>query len=479
MTGPGRFARASAASSADKRLRANLLRATLIARDKRLKALSRMADSGAIFQAAESARADALENLHELLIMLEERVIAAGGQVHWARDAAEANLIIARIAESEGAKLAVKGKSMVTEETGLNSALAEAGVEAVEADLGEYIVQLAGEPPSHILAPAIHKNRDEIAGLFAEKLGAERTSDPEKLTLIARSALREKFLAADMGITGANFCVAETGTVVLVENEGNIRMCATLPRVHVAVTGIEKVVRGMDGAAAVLNALARSATGQTLSSYTSFITGPRRDGETDGPEKFHLVLLDNGRSRIRNRPEYRDFLRCIRCGSCLYACPVYERSGGHAYGSAYCGPMGALMQSLTAESPGELPYACTGCGACAEICPVGVDHAGMLMRLRAEEVESGGGASILGRGAAARFSTLARLPLAWRAAFAAVRRLDRNLVLARRMPGYGRIFSNWSKKRRLPKPASRPFSRRWPELKAELERIESNRGETP
>ena len=475
MTGPGKFARASASSSADRRLRANLLRATLIARGKRLKALSRMADPDAIFQAAERARAEALQNLPELLAMLEERVTAAGGQVHWARDSAEANRIISEIADSEGARLAIKGKSMVAEETGLNSALAAVGVEAVEADLGEYIVQLAGEPPSHILAPAIHKNREEIADLFAEKLGADRTSDPGELTLIARAALREKFLAADIGITGANLCVAETGTVVLVENEGNIRMCATLPRVHVAVTGIEKIVRGMNDAAAVLNALARSATGQTLSTYTSFITGPRGDREADGPEKFHLVLLDNGRSRIWSRAEYRDFLRCIRCGSCLYACPVYERSGGHAYGSAYCGPMGALMQSLTAKSPGELPFACTGCGACAEICPVRVDHADMLMRLRAEEVESGGSASILAQGAAARFSTLTRLPLAWRAAFAAVRRLDRNLVLARRMPGYGRIFSNWSKKRRLPKPAAKPFSSRWPDLKTELERIEKNR----
>jgi L-lactate dehydrogenase complex protein LldF len=473
---PGPFAASSAVSSADGRLRANLLRAAFIAKEKRRKARAGMADFEAALQKAEDARAGALERLPELLATLEKRVTSAGGEVHWARDGDEANAVVAEIARREGARLAVKGKSMVTEETGLNRALADIGVQAVEADLGEYIVQLAGEPPSHILAPAVHKDRREIADLFAEKLGVERTSDPGRLTMVARAALREKFLAADMGVTGANLCIAETGTVVLVENEGNIRMCATLPRVHVVVTGIEKVVETAEDAAAVLNVLARSATGQTLSSYTSLITGPRRPGEADGPERFHLVLLDNGRSRIQSRSEYRDFLRCIRCGACLYACPVYGRAGGHAYGSAYCGPMGMLMQALTAERPGELPFACTGCGACAEICPVGVDHPGMLMRLRAEEVAAGKGhAAPVSSGAAGRFTALARLPLAWRTVFAAARKTDRRLRLARLMPGGGRLLARWSRRRVPPELAERPFSARWTELRNELREIEKNR----
>jgi L-lactate dehydrogenase complex protein LldF len=476
----GGFARSSAAAAADRRLRSNLRRAALKAKHKRETAMSLLADPAALLARAAEARERAMDKLPELLVLLERRVTEAGGQVHWARDGAEANRIITGIAESEGASLAVKGKSMVTEETGLNRALAEAGVEAVEADLGEYIVQLAGEAPSHILAPAVHKNRHEVADLFREMLGVERTADPEKLTRIARAALREKFLAADMGITGGNFCVAETGTIVLVENEGNIRMCTSLPRVHVAVTGIEKVVETLEDAAAVLKVLARTATGQPMSIYTNLITGPRRPGESDGPERLHLVLVDNGRSRIWKRREYRDYLRCIRCGACLYACPVYERAGGHSYGSAYCGPMGALMQGLTAERPGELPFACTGCGACAEVCPVGVDHPAMFMRMRAEEARAGKGrASPLSSAAALRFSLLARLPLAWRAAFAAGRRLDPGLRLAGRMPGQRATLAAWSKKRVLPGLAESPFSARWPDLKIELEEILEGKEEQP
>jgi L-lactate dehydrogenase complex protein LldF len=331
-------------------------------------AFSQIPDSEALRLKGNSIKKSTLERLDCYLERLESKVNELGGEVHWARDARDAVKIVCEIAGKNGVRSVVKGKSMTSEEIGLNEALIEQGIDAVETDLGEFIIQLADEPPSHIVGPALHKSKEEVADLFAEKLGVEKVETPEELTVIARSALRKKFLEADMGITGANFAVAETGTIVLFENEGNIRFATTLPRIHVAIMGIEKVIPTLEDLMVLMKLLARSATGQKLSSYVSMITGPRRTGEWDGAEEFHLVILDNGRSRILRDEELRETLYCIRCGACLNICPVYQKIGGHSYGWVYSGPIGSILtpQLIDPERAGHLPFLSTLCGACAE-----------------------------------------------------------------------------------------------------------------
>jgi len=338
----------------------------------------------ALRQAASEIRLHTLENLDHYLEMVERQVIAAGGHVHWAQDAAAAQNIVLNIARSHQVKTAVKAKSMATEEIGLNQALENAGIRAIETELGEYIIQLAGLGPSHIIVPAVHMKKEEIAELFKEKLGIDAPADPEQLTGIARTRLRQEFLQADMGITGANFLVAETGTLVMVTNEGNGRMCTTLPELHVAVVGIDKVIPDMQALSVLLKLLARSATGQKLSSYTQFITGPSHDPAEGGPREFHLVLLDNGRSRILADPVGREVLKCIRCGSCLNVCPVYKSVGGYAYGWFISGPIGAIFtpQILGTQAARELPYASSLCGACVDVCPVKIPITKILLHLR-------------------------------------------------------------------------------------------------
>ncbi len=465
---------------ADPRLRRTMRSAAAVFRGNRARGLARMEPAvfDALRERAASARRSALARLPELLEALERKVTALGGQVHWARTGAEANAVVADIAAAENVRLVVKGKSMVTEETGLNTALQARGVEVVETDLGEWIVQLAGEGPSHIVAPAAHKDRHEVSQLFHDHLGEPLSEDIPELTLMARRALRAKFLAADMGVTGANMAVAETGTVVLVENEGNIRMSTTLPRVHVAVMSIEKALDSLEDMADVLAVLPRSCTGQTLSSYTSWLSGPRREGEADGARAFHLVLLDNGRSKILADPAMREVLACVRCGACLNVCPVYERIGGHSYGSAYCGPMGSLLAPLLAwaqDAPeatdmAELPFACTTCGACRDVCPVRIDHPRLLLELRRRAAAAPRTASlapISPRGAAA-FARLASSPALWRAAAATARTVDPGLNLARRLPGVGLAVRLWTRSRTAPR-LRKPFSARWDALRRTLE----------
>ncbi len=340
-------------------------------------------------QAGHDIRLHTLEHLDHYLTMLEQQVTAAGGHVHWARNAAEANRLVLEIAARHGVKRAVKVKSMATEEIGLNHALADAGISVLETDLGEFIIQLAGVGPSHIIVPAVHLTKEGIARLFREKLGVDAPADPFALAAIARRTLRQAFLEADMGISGANFMVAETGTLVIVSNEGNGRMCTTLPRLHVAVVGIDKVVPDLESLNVLLKLLPRSATGQKMSCYTSFITGPRRSDGEGGPEEFHLVLLDNGRTRILRDEVTRETLLCIRCGVCLNVCPVYNHVGGHAYGFAYSGPIGAILspQLLGSKVAGDLPFASSLCGACAEYCPVKIPIPEILVRLRQRVVE--------------------------------------------------------------------------------------------
>jgi L-lactate dehydrogenase complex protein LldF len=325
-----------------------------------------------------------LDHLDYYLEMLEARVQERGGHVVWCSDATAAVEAVVAIAREHGVKLAVKSKSMVTEEIHLNEALERNNIEPVETDLGEYIQQLARERPFHIVAPALHKSRADVADLFVDKLGVERTEEPEELTQIARLILREKFLSADMGISGANFVVAESGAVVLVENEGNIRMTTSAPRVHVAVTGIEKLIPRAADLAVFLKLLGRSGSGQPITSYTSFLSGPRREGEINGPDEFYLLLVDNGRTKVLADAEKRETLHCIRCGACSNVCPVYRRIGGHTYPGTYSGPIGAILTPQFAglgHEP-ELPFASSLCGACGEVCPVKIDIPRMLLALR-------------------------------------------------------------------------------------------------
>ena len=331
-----------------------------------------------------------LDHLDYYLELLHDNVTAAGGQVHFAKDAAEANAIVSHLASSRGVKVATKSKSMVSEELELNPVLEALGVEVFETDLGEYIIQLAGETPSHLVAPALHKSKEDVAELFADKLGLPYDEDIERMAGAARVALRDKFMEADLGISGANFVVAETGTLVIVTNEGNGRLCTSAPRMHIGITGMEKVIPSMQDLAIFLRLLPRSATGQRITSYVSMVTGPRRDDDEDGPEEFHLVLVDNGRSRMLRDPKLREALYCIRCGACLNICPVYQRVGGHSYGWVYPGPIGAVVTPMLTglKESSMLPQASSLCGACREACPVKINIPRMLLELRHRTAES-------------------------------------------------------------------------------------------
>ncbi len=339
----------------------------------------------------KAMRAATLANLAQHLEQFERQATAVGVQVHWARDGAEACAIVTDIARRRGVTLVTKSKSMATEEIHLNAALTQAGIQPVETDLGEWIIQLAGEAPSHIIAPAIHKTKEQVAALFAQELGeADVPADIPALTAVARQTLRAKFLAAGMGISGGNLAVAETGSVVLVTNEGNGRMVTSAPPVHVAVIGIEKIAPTWEDAALWLSLLARSATGQPMSIYTTVVTGPKRATDPDGPEEVHVVLLDNGRSQLIGS-KYEEILQCIRCGACLNICPVYREAGGHAYGSPYSGPIGAVISPLLfgLEKYPALPHASSLCGACKDVCPARIDLPRMLLELRADLVAQG------------------------------------------------------------------------------------------
>ena len=319
----------------------------------------------------------------------EEKVTALGGTVFFAADADAANKYVLDLAKARGVRTVIKSKSMVSEEMGLNEHFAEAGIESVETDLGEYVIQLAGETPYHIVAPAIHKDRHDVSELFHDKLGIPRNENIGQLGREARRQLREKFVIADMGITGANFLVAETGTLALVTNEGNGRMSTSMPRIHVALAGMERVAPTMEDMGMFLRLLIRSATGQRISSYVTLVNGLRRPTDEDGPEEFHVVIVDNGRSRMLADPELREALNCIRCGACLNACPVYRKVGGHAYGYVYPGPIGAIVTPMLTGlgDAKDLPFASSLCGACREACPVKINIPRMLLTLRRDLTE--------------------------------------------------------------------------------------------
>ena len=336
-----------------------------------------------------------IANLDYYLELLAENVEKNGGHVFFSRDSDEANKYVLEVAKQKNVRTVIKSKSMVSEEMGLNHALEGAGVEAVETDLGEYIIQLAGETPYHIIAPAIHKSKDEVSELLAARSGGRRLDRAADLTLQAREQLREVFKRADMSVTGANFAVAESGSIVLVTNEGNGRMATSAPRIHVAAMGMEKVVPSIADLSTFLRILIRSATGQRISSYVTMVNGPRREEDEDGPEEFHLIVIDNNRSKLLADPALREALYCIRCGACMNACPVYRKVGGHSYGWVYPGPIGAVITPVLTglDSGKDLPFASTLCGACKEACPVKIDLPRMLLELRAQAMESSGGKS--------------------------------------------------------------------------------------
>ena len=427
----------------------------------RREAFAGFPEGEALRDQARAIKERTLQELDRHLETLIANVERLGGHVHYAATPAEARSIIVDIGRRAGARMAVKSKSMATEEIHLNEALEAAGITPVETDLGEYIIQLAHERPSHIIAPAIHKTKGQVAELFTRELKRPAEPDPEALTKIARGELREKFLQADLGITGANFAVAETGTIVLVTNEGNGRMVTSLPRVHVAVMGVEKVVPSMTDLMVFLAILAKSATGQKLSVYTTLVRGPRRAGELEGPEEFHLVLLDSGRIAQLGGP-LREALSCLRCGACLNVCPVYRQIGGHAYGHTYPGPIGILLTAMLegTQSVKELAHASSLCGACADACPVRIDIPKMLIELR-REVDEKKIAPWIER---VTFKLLARVltrPALYRLFARVGRVLQRPFAREGTISHLPLFFGDWTRTRDLPPVAARTFQERW------------------
>ncbi|MEW8506800.1 MAG: LutB/LldF family L-lactate oxidation iron-sulfur protein [Candidatus Thiodiazotropha sp.] len=408
-------------------------------------------------------RVNALSKLPQLLELLERNCTRNGIRVHWAESVDEANETVLGIMREHQAALLIKGKSMVSEEMDLNRFLESHGIECLESDLGEYILQLAGEPPSHIVAPAIHKTRQDIAKLFKQKFpDIPYSEDVDTLTRNARGILRKKFHAASVGLSGVNFAVAESGTLCLVENEGNGRMCTTVPPVHIAVTGIEKVVEKLEHIPPLLKLLTRSATGQRITTYFNMISSPRKTGEKDGPKEVHLILLDNGRSRIYEDEELVNTLRCIRCGACMNHCPIYTRIGGHAYGTTIPGPIGSVLEPQKAglKSLGELPVASTLCGACAEVCPVRIPIPRLLNRLRFERIRNDHVGTTRGQGSSRTFneaiawkawSWLHRNPVGYRLAMTLVTRLRNILPLG---------IGPWTQARKAPRIAAKTLHQR-------------------
>ncbi len=466
------FPSAAPRALADGQLRRNLGRATTAIRAKRAAVAGELPNWEALREAGHRIKEEVLRNLDGYLLRLEESVSDAGGHVHWARDGDEAQRIIGRLVSATGAREVVKVKSITTDEVGLNEALSAQGVEAIETDLAELIIQLAGETSSHFLVPAIHKNRTQIRDLFRVSLGRPGLSDePGELAEAARLHLRKKFLEAEVAISGANFAIAETGTVGVVESEGNGRMCLTLPKVLISLMGIEKVLPTYQDLEVFLQLLPRSSTGERMNPYTTLWTGVTPG---DGPEEFHLVLLDNGRTRVLADPIGRQALHCIRCSACLNICPVYERVGGHAYHATYPGPIGSILtpQLLGPGKHDSLPFASTLCGACADVCPVKIEIPRVLLHLRGVSVEgsrsplsratSGFRASsfqerLLMRGLARVFRSTALYSLGLRWARRVQKRIAQGGWVSR-IPGYG---SGWTHSRDLPALPQESFREWW------------------
>ncbi len=464
LSGAVSFSEAARTALGDTQQRGNLAHATRTIRGKRAAVVGELPDWQELREAGRALKARTLRHLPEFLEQLENAVIAAGGHVHWARDAAEANSLVTGLIRAAGATEVVKVKSMATQEIGLNEALAEHGITAFETDLAELIVQLGHDAPSHILVPAIHKNRGQIRDIFPREMpdvDPALSDNPPALAEAARLHLRKKFLSAKVAVSGANFAVAETGTLAVVESEGNGRMCLTLPETLITVMGIEKLVPTWPDLEVFLQLLPRSSTGERMNPYTSMWTGVTPG---DGPQNVHLVLLDNGRSRVLADPVGRPALACIRCSACLNVCPVYERSGGHAYGSVYPGPIGAILSpQLTGVAANKsLPYASSLCGACGDVCPVKIDIPGILVHLRGSVVDEQRSRRVPTPEAAAMRAA------AW--VFADARRLRLAQVAAewatrprrgRRMSALPPPFSGWTRARDAPEVPAESFRAWW------------------
>ena len=428
---------------------------------RRVNAMAALGNAEELRTEARAIKERTIARLDEYLDLFAAQAQRAGVQVHWAADAAEARDIITGIAQRIEARVIVKGKSMATEEIHLNAHLEQRGYEVVETDLGEYIIQLAGETPSHIIAPAIHKTRQQIAALFHEHLGTPYTEEIPELTQIARQALRGQFLRADMGITGANFAIAETGSIVLVTNEGNGRLSSTMPRVHVALVGMEKVIPRLSDLAVMVKVLTNSATGQKISSYVTMLTGPRREHDLDGPEELHVVLLDNGRSGIL-RSANREALYCLRCGACLNVCPIYQNVGGHAYGGVYPGPIGAVLTPMLSglDTAKHLPRASTLCGACRDACPVKINIPHLLLNLRQQLVERHD-VPRTERVLFTLWSWIMRSPWLYKTALALAALLQKPFVTQGWLSTLPGPFAGWTQARDFKAVASRSFRQRW------------------
>ena len=461
------FKRNAHEALADKQLQQALgnVRAGFI--DKRTQAAERLPEFEALRDSARDIKNHVLAHLDLYLEHYETKVREAGGHVHFARTAEEACATIVEICKAQGARTVTKGKSMVSEEIGLNAAIEAAGMEAVETDLGEYIIQLRGETPSHIIAPAVHLMKEQVADDFRRihtHLDADRDlTQPEALLTEARMVLRKRFLEADVGITGANFLVAEIGTSIIVTNEGNGDLTQTLPRVHIVIASIEKIVPTLEDAAQILRVLGRSATGQDMSVYTTLSTGPRRPGDVDGPQAYHVVLVDNGRSAMLGT-EFEDMLRCIRCGACMNHCPVYHAVGGHAYGWVYPGPMGAVLSPslLGVDKAGHLPNASTFCGRCESVCPVRIPLPKLMRHWREREYERhlapatfryglGLWAFFARRPALYKFATGLAMPV--------LGYLGRKAGRFAKLP----LASGWTDHRDMPAPQGKTFQAQWRE----------------
>jgi L-lactate dehydrogenase complex protein LldF len=428
-------------------------------------AIGRMPEFEALRDSARDIKNHTLANLDLYIEAYEKKVTESGGHVHFARTAEEARKIIIGICKARGAKTVTKGKSMISEEIALNDALQEAGVTPVETDLGEYIIQLRGEIPSHIIGPAVHLTKEQVEGDFRRvhtHLPADRDlHEPTQLLTEARGILREKFLAADIGITGANFLIAETGTSIIVTNEGNGDLTQILPKVHIVIASLEKITPTLEDASQLLRVLARSATGQEMSVYTTLSTGPRRPDDVDGPEEYHVVLLDNGRSSMIGT-QFQDMLRCIRCGACMNHCPVYHAVGGHAYGWVYPGPMGAVLTPslIGVEKGGQLPNASTFCGRCESVCPMRIPLPGMMRHWREREFERHLAPSTLRYGLGV-WAFFAKRPTLYRLATRVAAHLlgyyGRKSGRFRAMPG----AAGWTDWRDLPAPEGETFQSKW------------------
>jgi len=437
--------------------------------DKRAKAVAALPEFAALSLAARDIKDHTLAHLDLYLEAYEEKVREAGGEVHYAETADEARALILAVCRRAGARTVTKGKSMIAEEIGLNEHLAANGIEPVETDLGEYIIQLRNEPPSHIIAPAVHVTKDQIEADFRRahsSLAPDRDlADPTALLAEARAVLRERFLAADVGITGANFLIAETGTSVIVTNEGNGDLTQTLPRVHIVLATIEKITPTLEDVSQILRVLARSATGQDMACYTTLSTGPRRPEDPDGPEEYHVVILDNGRSAMIGS-QFQDMLRCIRCGACMNHCPVYQAVGGHAYGSVYSGPMGAVLTPMLfgVDKAGQLPNASSFCGRCEAVCPMKIPLPKMMRHWREREFERHLSPATYRRGLGLWAFFAKRPPLYRFGARLAIRILG-NLGLGRGRFRRLAFAGSWTKHRDFPAPEGKTFQELWAERK--------------